>query len=49
MKCKFEKDVHGFYILPLFGYSWGTKLGKSLWFGFAWWLWTWQIKEAKNE
>jgi hypothetical protein len=42
MKCTFEQDTKGFYILPLLGYS-NVKGTKSIWFGIGPWLWTWVI------
>ena len=39
-KCIFEHDKWGFYILPLIGYSNNEKYGKSLWFGWGRWLWS---------
>jgi len=48
MKCKCEKDVHGFYILPLVGVS-KVKGMWAIWFGWFYWLWTWQLNEAEDE
>lgn len=42
MKCRFEKDTTGFYILPLLGYS-NVRGTKSIWFGWAFYLWTWVL------
>jgi len=49
-KCIFARDVSGFYILPLLGYS---KINgeKAIWMGFLWWLWTirWDIKKEEGK
>ena len=37
MKCKYEKDVHGFYLTPLIGFS-NVKGLKSIWIGWLFWL-----------
>jgi len=42
MKCKWEKDVHGFYITPLIGVS-SINGAWSIWVGWFYWLATWQI------
>ena len=36
-KCKFEKDVYGFYLTPLLGYS-NVGGQKSIWIGWLFWL-----------
>ena len=46
MRCEWEKDVYGFYILPLFGYS-NVEGLKSIWFGIGPGLFTWVIQERK--
>jgi hypothetical protein len=43
IKCKFEKDTQGIYILPLLGYS-NVKGLKSFWVGWLWWLWTFRME-----
>jgi len=36
-KCKWDRDVHGFYLTPLVGFS--QVMGvKSVWIGWLWWL-----------
>ena len=49
LKCTFEKDVVGFYVTPLIGYS-NVKGQKSLWFGWGSLLWTLHlgVKELKR-
>jgi len=42
MKCEWEKDVHGFYITPLFGVSKIEDVW-AIWLGWLFWLATWQI------
>lgn len=36
-RCKFEKDVYGFYLTPLLGYS-NVGGQKSIWIGWLFWL-----------
>lgn len=55
MKCRFEKDVHGFYITPLIGIS-NIHGDWSFWAGWFYWLWTVDInrllgiiRRLKNE
>lgn len=38
-KCKFEKDVMGFYLTPLIGFS-NVNGEKSIWIGWLFWLMT---------
>jgi hypothetical protein len=40
MKRTFSKDVYGFYLLPLIGYSNTKAEGRSIWFGIGPWLWS---------
>lgn len=35
--CKFEKDVYGFYLTPLLGYS-SVNGQRSIWIGWLFWL-----------
>jgi hypothetical protein len=44
IRCEFEYDRWGAYILPLVGYSWNPK-DRSLWFGWLWWLWTIKLEK----
>ncbi len=44
MKCKWEKDVFGIYILPLIGVSKVDGLW-SIWVGWLYWLWTWELND----
>lgn len=37
IRCYFEKDIIGIYLLPLIGYS-NEKGARSIWFGFLNWL-----------
>jgi hypothetical protein len=39
MKCTFAKDVFGFYLTPLIGYS-NMKGVRAVWVGWFWWLFT---------
>lgn len=45
VKCKFEKDVTGFYLTPLLGYS-NVNGQKSVWVGWIIWLFSiiWEEK-----
>lgn len=43
MKCAFEKDVVGFYITPLIGFSKDERYGKALWVGWGRWLFVWSL------
>lgn len=43
MKRTFAKDVEGFYILPLLGFSKTAREGRSVWFGIGPWLWSWHF------
>lgn len=36
-KCRFEKDVLGFYLTPLLGYS-NVNGQRSIWIGWLFWL-----------
>ena len=45
IKCSFEKDTIGIYVLPLLGYS-NVKGDKSIWFGWLYWLWTFRMEAA---
>ena len=47
MKRTFSKDVYGFYLLPLVGYSNTPIEGRCIWFGIGPYLWSWQIGEHK--
>ena len=49
MKCRFQYDHWGLYITPLIGYSWNTVHGKSIWFGWLRWLWTFQFEEGIDD
>jgi hypothetical protein len=44
IKCKWEKDTFGFYILPLLGFS-KIKGAASLWIGWLYWLFTIQLNK----
>jgi hypothetical protein len=35
--CKFDKDVNGFYLTPLVGFS-KVKGEKSVWLGWLFWI-----------
>lgn len=39
MKRTFSKDVYGFYVLPLLGWSRAPRDGLTVWFGIGPWLW----------
>jgi len=43
IKCKWEMDTTGFYILPFIAF--GNEAGgpKALWLGWLYWLWTIQL------
>lgn len=45
INCKFEKDVTGFYLTPLLGYS-NVHGQKSVWIGWLIWLFSiiWEQK-----
>ena len=47
-RCKFVTDVHGVYITPLIGYSWGRG-EKSIWIGWLFWLFMIALEEKENE
>lgn len=42
MRLIWEKDVYGFYIIPLFGIS-KVRGVWSMWIGWLYWLWTWEF------
>ena len=45
-KCKFEIDRWGMYITPMIGYD--TQSGSiRFWFGWLWFLFTFEPKETK--
>ena len=45
-RCVFVKDVAGIYFTPLIGYS--NVMGvRSLWIGWLWWLFVWNIGGEK--
>ena len=44
VKCKFEKDVIGFYLTPLIGFS--NVLGhKTVWIGWLFWLFSIEFQD----
>jgi hypothetical protein len=43
VRCEFEVDDWGLYILPLVGYSW-NKSEKAIWIGWLKWLWKVHVK-----
>ena len=47
MKCKWEKDVHGFYVTPLIGVSKRLEVWQ-LWVGWLYWLWTWTLNDNQE-
>jgi len=48
MKCKFEYDTQGLYILPLICFS--KVNGKwAFWFGWGFWLWGFEITNGALE
>ena len=46
MKCVWEKDTQGCYILPLFGVS-RIEGEWAIWVGWLYWLFTWQLTTVK--
>ena len=49
IRCKWEKDVHGFYVTPLVGIS-KIRGTWSIWVGWFYWLWTWYYTpDEKNK
>jgi len=45
IRCKWDTDTTGFYILPFIAF--GNEAGgpKSLWIGWLFWLWTIQLTD----
>jgi len=46
LKCKFEIDKWGMYILPILGYSWYPQ-NKSIWIGWLYWMWVIRLEDSK--